>query len=126
MTLVHELSYSHQLEMVVLGYALSSADGLRAVCALLKKEDFHSPKHQVLFSVLREICQKGLSLDIPVLCEALQKQKFRMAESCLIRMRILVLDREQAHGCMEEVRRLSLMREILQPDFFSHSEKSKG
>jgi replicative DNA helicase len=64
MTLVNELSYSHQLEMVVLGYALTSADGLKAVCTHLKKADFHFTRHQELFVILQEVCQKDLPLDI--------------------------------------------------------------
>ena len=69
MSLVEELAYSRLSEMMVLGYAMSSADGLKAVCNRLKREDFHSKQHQHLFGLLQERYQKGLSPDIQLLCE---------------------------------------------------------
>ena len=122
MILMQELAYSKQSETVVLGYAISSRDGLQSVSTLLKKEDFHSKQHQSLFHVFQGIYQKGWSLDIHLLCEELKRQKLLAAlggKSYLAYAVELFLNCEHAEECIEEVKRLSLLREMLRPELHS-------
>lgn len=122
MSLMQELAYSKHSEMVLLGYAISSADSLKAVCTLLKKEDFHSTQHQCLFSALQELYQKAEPLDIRQLCEELKSYiTDQEGNSCLNRAVKLFLDYEQAQECLQEVKRFSLLREMLSPDFSPQS-----
>ena len=79
MSLMQELGYSKQSGIAVLGYGISSIDGVQSVCALLKKEDFNSHRHRELFRSLQEMYEKGMPLDIYLdiylLCEELKRQK---------------------------------------------------
>jgi hypothetical protein len=120
MTLMQEFAYSKQAEMVVLGYAISSPAGLKSVCTTLEKKDFHPEHHQLVFATLPEAYQKGGHLDIQQLRETLKEQKSlpELSEkSYFSRVVKLFLSSEMVEECMEEVWRLSLLRDMLNRDF---------
>ncbi len=79
MSILNDLPFSQQSGLAVLGYGITSIDGVQSVCALLKKEDLHSKDHQCLFRSLQEMYEKGMPLDIYLdiylLCEELKRQK---------------------------------------------------
>lgn len=122
MTLVQEDSYSQKSELVVLGYAISCAEGLRIVCTILKKEDFYSRQHQSLFAVLRGIYQKGFSLDAHLLCAELKMRKMLTelgGVSYVAHAVQLYQDSGYVEECIEEVKRLSIARHMKSPEFSS-------
>lgn len=114
------LSHSNHSEMVVLGYAISRIDGLKMVCSNLQRSDFYSELHQRLFTtILLGYHERGV-LSIHQLCEAVQEGDSELdGKSYLVRVTRLFFDPKQARECIEEVRRLSLLRRILMNDIFA-------
>ena len=111
MSLVQDLAYSPHSGIAVLGYGISSTDGIQSVCALLKKEDFHSQVHQDIFRTLQEMYEKGMPLDvyldIYLLCEEVKRQKRASGHGekfLLSEAQKSFFDPKSAHGAMEEIR----------------------
>ena len=120
MNSLHMLSHSNHSEMVVLGYAISRIDGLKVVCAHLQKGDFYSELHQRIFTAILQCYQEGGVLSIYRLCDAVQEGDSELdGKSYLIRVTRLFFDPKQAKECIEEVKRLSLLRRILMHDIFT-------
>jgi replicative DNA helicase len=71
MNIIQNLPRSEESERLVLGWAITSADGFKIVCTGLQKEDFYFWQHQIIFSVLKKM--KGPT-DIYLLCEEFRKQ----------------------------------------------------
>ncbi len=124
MSLVQDLAYSKQSGVAILGYGISSADGIRSVSAILKKEDFHSQENQELFRVLQEMYEKGMPLDIYLdiylLCEEVKRQKRASGlgeKSILNQAQKSFSDQNPAHWALEEIRPFSPLGKMLDHDF---------
>jgi hypothetical protein len=111
---MRELSYTNKLEMVVLGSAISGAEGLKTLCTHLKKEDFYSKQHQFLFLVLEEAYLRALSLDAERFCEELRRQKIltELGGKPYINKIVRFF---QAYGCVDEciegIKKFSALRQ---------------
>lgn len=120
MSLMQELAYSWLSEIVVLGYAVSSEEGLKAVCTIMKKKNFYSDIHQFVFSSLLEVHRRGQSISILRLSDELHAQRSIPGltwKSYLERAVQLFFDSGMPEESIEEVKRLSLLREMLSRDF---------
>ena len=124
MSLAQELAYSPRSGIAVLGYGISSTDGIQSVCALLKKEDFISQRNQELFRVLQDMYEKGMPLDgyldIYLLCEELKRQKRASGlgeKHFPNQAQKSFLNPKLAHGAMEEAQPFSHLGGMLRHDF---------
>ncbi|MCX6989765.1 MAG: hypothetical protein NTX49_01675 [Chlamydiae bacterium] len=110
-----EVVYSKRAEMVVLGYAVADADGVKAICTVLQKEDFYFTQHQQLFLVIREIHKKGFALDVFLLTAELRLRNTlnQVGGSSYIHQ-CMEMFQNSGHieGYIEEIKRFSILRKI--------------
>jgi len=61
-------------EMAVLGSMLMEADAVERALDILKPEHFYKDSHKKIFTVMRELADKGRAIDLVTLTEALKTQ----------------------------------------------------
>ena len=66
-----EVPYSLEAEQSVLGSAFLSKDALTKICDDLNEDDFYLDSHKIIFSVLKDLHEEGIPVDITIVTDRL-------------------------------------------------------
>ena len=67
-----EVPYSLEAEQSVLGSAFLSKDALTKICDDLNEDDFYLDSHKIIFSVLKDLHEEGIPVDITIVTDRLE------------------------------------------------------
>ena len=63
------LPYSKEAEQSVLGAMLLDKDTISKVSEIISAEDFYRPEHQVIYKLIQDISNQGMSVDLITLSD---------------------------------------------------------
>ena len=67
-----EVPYSLEAEQSVLGSAFLSKDALTKICDDLNEDDFYLDSHKIIYSVLKDLHDEGIPVDITIVTDRLE------------------------------------------------------
>ena len=67
-----EVPYSKEAEQSVLGSAFLSKDALTKICDDLNEDDFYLDSHKIIYSVLKDLHDEGIPVDITIVTDRLE------------------------------------------------------
>lgn len=67
-----EVPYSLEAEQSVLGSAFLSKDALTKICDDLNEDDFYLDSHKIIYSVLKDLHEEGIPVDITIVTDRLE------------------------------------------------------
>ena len=67
-----EVPYSIEAEQSVLGSAFLSKDALTKICDDLNEDDFYLDSHKIIYSVLKDLHDEGIPVDITIVTDRLE------------------------------------------------------
>ena len=67
-----EVPYSIEAEQSVLGSAFLSKDALTKICDDLNEDDFYLDSHKIIYSVLKDLHEEGIPVDITIVTDRLE------------------------------------------------------
>lgn len=67
-----EVPYSLEAEQSVLGSAFLSKDALTKICDDLNEDDFYLDSHRIIYSVLKDLHDEGIPVDITIVTDRLE------------------------------------------------------